>query len=179
MQVASLRKAGCRRIVHETASGALRRPALEQLLDRLKPGDQLLVFKVDRLARTMRSLLEVQDQLRQAGATLRSVTEPIDTGTPIGEAFFQLLGVFAQLERSMIRERCELGRREARERGVRFGRPPLLRESDVRGLVELGLPLVDTAKRCGVSTDALRYHLAKYGLRCAVDGRTLRYSKHA
>ena len=122
-QLGALRRAGITRIVGEKRSGAVDRPRLDELLAKLKPGDTVVVWKVDRLARSLRGLLDTHDKIKARRASLRSLTEPIDTGTPIGEAFFQLLGVFAQLERSLIRERCAAGRVEARARGVRFGRP--------------------------------------------------------
>lgn len=161
MQLSALRKAGCRRLVQETASGAFRRPALEHLLARLRRGDQLVVYKVDRLARTMRGLLDVQDSLRQAGATLRSLTEPIDTSTPIGEAFFQLLGVFAQLERSMIRERCEEGRRAAVARGVVLGKPRSFDFQRAAELRALRLTYAEIGRRLGAHPTTIRTSLAR------------------
>ena len=131
------------------------------LLPRLKAGDQLVVYKVDRLARTMRALLEVQDALRRSGATLRSVTEPIDTSTPIGEAFFQLLGVFAQLERSIIRERCAEGRKAAVERGVVMGKPRSFDFEEAARLRARKLTFVEIARRLGSKPSTVRTSLAR------------------
>ncbi|MDO9094587.1 MAG: recombinase family protein [Rubrivivax sp.] len=124
-QVSALRNSGVRRPVVETASGAAGRPRLELLLARLRPGDVLLVCRVDRLARSLSDLLRVIEAVRAAGAALRSLTEPIETITPVGRLLVQLLGAFAEFERGVIRERCEAGRVDARARGVRFGRPRL------------------------------------------------------
>ncbi len=177
MQVAALRKAGVRRPVEETRSGALDLPARDALLAKLNPGDVLLVYKVDRLARSLRGLLDVADRVGKAGASLRSLTEPIDTGTPIGRAFFQLLGVFAELERALIRERCTAGRLAAAERGVRFGPKPRITEALCRDLVGRGLYLREAARFAGVSKGALGRAMQRYGLRCVVDGRQARFGK--
>ena len=126
LQVRALRAAGVsvRRIVQETRSGALERPALDRLLARLKPGDVLTVYKVDRLARSLAELLRILQRVTDAGASFRSLTEPIDTTSPAGRMLVQLLGAFAEFERAIIRERCAAGMVEARAKGVRFGRPP-------------------------------------------------------
>jgi len=155
-QVLALRRAGCRRIVEEVRSGVLERPHLERLVSRLRPGDVLVVWKVDRLARSLRALLDVHDALKERRASLKSLTEPIDTGTPMGEAFFQLLGVFAQLERALIRERCAAGRAAARERGVVFGRRRSWDWSEAVKLRELGLTQREIARRLGVHQTAVR-----------------------
>lgn len=164
MQVAALRKAGCRRVVEEVRSGVLERPGLDALVAGLGAGDVVLVWKVDRLARSLRGLLDVHDAIQRRGASLRSVTEPIDTGTPIGRAFFQLLGVFSELERALIRERCAAGRAAARARGVVFGRR---RSWDWQEAVRLhgeGLTQREIAERVGVHQTAVR---AALGLRKA------------
>jgi DNA invertase Pin-like site-specific DNA recombinase len=157
MQIAALKRAGCKVVAEETASGAARREALERLVAGLRPGDQVVVFKVDRLARTLRGLLDVADAIKAAGATLRSITEPIDTSTPIGEAFFQLLGVFAQLERAMIRERCEVGRREALKRGVKFGRPRTLDYDKLTALLNEGHTVAEIARRMPANVESVRW----------------------
>lgn len=158
-QAAALRRAGVRRVVEETASGAGERVQLQRLLRSLRPGDVLVVWKVDRLARTLRGLLDVADAVRSAGASLRSLTEPIDTGSPIGEAFFQLLGVFAQLERSLIRERCHAGRLEARARGVRFGRPRSFDYDAAAAMRAAGMSWVEIGQRIGRSPSTVRLAL--------------------
>jgi len=126
LQLRALRLAGVRRIVQETRSGAGVRPELEALLTRLRPGDVLMVYKVDRLARSLADLLRVLQAVADAGASFKSLTEPIETTSPAGRMLVQLLGAFAEFERAIIRERCAAGMVVARQKGVRFGRPPAL-----------------------------------------------------
>lgn len=150
-QVRALRLAGVRRVVEETRSGVADRPRLSSLVAGLRPGDELVVWKVDRLARSLRGLLDLADELRRRGASLRSLTEPIDTATPIGRAFFQLLGVFAELERALIRERCAAGRAAARERGVFGGRPRRYCYADILRLRRQGLSFGAIGRQLGCS----------------------------
>ena len=127
LQLEALKRAGVRRVVQEKRSGGAARPLLDGLLLRLQPGDVLVVYKIDRLARSLVDLLHILDRIRAAGASFRSLTEPLETATPVGRMMIQLLGAVAEFERAVIRERCEAGRLAARERGVQFGRPRLLR----------------------------------------------------
>ena len=165
MQVAALKKRGVRSVVTETKSGALHLPELEALVRRLGHGDELVVYKVDRLARSLRALLTLQDRLAAAGVTLRSLTEPIDTGTPIGRAFFQLLGVFAELERALIRERCAAGREAAKARGVVIGAvPTVYTEQRIKALAETGLTIYGAAMKAGLCPAHLRRSARRYGV---------------
>lgn len=147
LQMAALKRAGVRRVVEEKRSGVGDRPLLEALLLGLRAGDVLVVYKVDRLARSLVDLLRVIRDIQSAGARFRSLTEPIDTGTPLGVLMLQLLGSFAEFERSVIRERCEAGRVAAVDRGVRFGRPPKLVREVVVGLVARGVSQSEIARR--------------------------------
>lgn len=165
MQVEALCRAGVVYVVRETRSGALHLPELAGLVSRLQRGDELVVYKVDRLARSLRALLALQEKLAAAGVTLRSLTEPIDTGTPIGRAFFQLLGVFAELERDLIRERCSAGRVLARQRGVVFGRPPAVSASSVASCIARGLTVTAAAAELGVARASVARAASRYGLR--------------
>jgi DNA invertase Pin-like site-specific DNA recombinase len=142
-------RAGAHTVIEETRSGAAQRPALERILAELVPGDQLVVYKVDRLARSLRDLLRILDRVAQAGATFRSLTEPIETGTPIGRMLLQVLGAIAELERSMILERCAFGRAAAIERGVKFGRRPRIDANQVHALLSRGLTPREVAARLG------------------------------
>lgn len=127
MQVAALKAAGCRDIVTENGSGGdPNRPKLMKLLARLREGDQLVVWKLDRLARTMRQLVEVGNQLKDQGIELRSLTESIDTRTPYGKAMYGLIAIFAELERDMIIERTRAGLKAAAVKGRKGGRPAKL-----------------------------------------------------
>jgi DNA invertase Pin-like site-specific DNA recombinase len=123
LQVNALRAAAVTAFWEEQQSGIKHRDALEELLTFLQPGDVLVVYKVDRLARSLSDLLRIADRITAAGAQLRSLTEPIETISPIGRVIFQLLGAFAEFERNVIHERCQAGREAALARGVKFGRP--------------------------------------------------------
>lgn len=119
-----MQAAGVQTIRHEYRSGAAARPVLQQVLDELQPGDVLMVYKVDRLARSLADLLRVLQAVTDAGASFKSLTEPIETTSPAGRMLVQLLGAFAEFERAIIRERCAAGMVVARSKGVKFGRPP-------------------------------------------------------
>lgn len=122
LQISALRNHGVAAYWEDQISGVKTRPALEELLNFLRPGDSLVVYKIDRLARSLSDLLRIADRIAKSGATLRSLTEPIETATPVGRMIFQLLGAFAEFERNVIRERCAAGMAEAMKRGVKFGR---------------------------------------------------------
>lgn len=159
LQVSALRRAGVRRPVVEVASGAGSRPELERVLSRLRPGDVLLVYKVDRVARSLRDLLRILAHVSDAGASFRSLTEPIDTTSASGRLLVQLLGAFAEFERSMIRERCAAGRDAARGRGVRFGRPPRFTPSQdaaILASVEAGASVHGLARSYGCDPSSIR-----------------------
>lgn len=123
LQRDALKRAKVRRIVEEKRSSMKSRPALEALLDELVLGDVVVVYKVDRFARSLADLLRILDRIEEAGASFRSLTEPIDTGSPAGRMMMHLLGAFAEFERSMIRERSMAGQLAAAVRGVHVGRP--------------------------------------------------------
>lgn len=121
MQLDALAVAGVPVVYRENGSGVGPRPQLRVALASLTAGDVLCVWKIDRVARSLGDLLAILAQLKKAGAAVRSLTEPIDTSTPLGEFTFQILGAVAQLERSMIRERVIAGQRAARVRGKTWG----------------------------------------------------------
>jgi DNA invertase Pin-like site-specific DNA recombinase len=125
-----LQAAGCCAILEEHASGADRsRPVLARLLREIRPGDALVVVRLDRLARSVSHLLAVIEQLEARGAHFRSLRDPIDTTTPQGMFSLQVLGAVAQLERALIAERTKAGLSAARARG-RVGGNPGLRAGD-------------------------------------------------
>lgn len=110
-------------VYEEKQSSIKRRPVLEHVIDHvLKPGDVLTVYKVDRLARSMLHFVSIFERLRARDVGFSSLTEPIDTRTPQGRMFLQMLGVFAEFEREIIRERCLAGQIAARARGQVWGR---------------------------------------------------------
>lgn len=122
MQIDALQAAGAQDIRQEKCSSVGTRPELRNLLAELKKGDVLLVYKMDRIARSLKDLLEILDGLSKVGATIKSLTEPLDTSGPIGTFMVQVLGAVAQLERSIIRERSMAGQIAAYKRGVQLGR---------------------------------------------------------
>lgn len=122
LQLDALSRAGVHVLFSENASGVGSRPELERALSSVVAGDVFVVWKIDRIARSLGDFLSILGRLRGEGVALRSLTEPIDTSTPIGEFMLQVLGAVAQLERSMIRERVMAGQRAARERGVKWGK---------------------------------------------------------
>jgi len=126
-QVKALKEARCKRIFHESASGGRwNRPELHRALDHLRKGDVLVVWKLDRLSRSLKDLLHILEKITEAKTGFRSLTEAIDTTTSAGRMMLQMLGAFAEFERSMVRERTRLGLLAARERGRIGGRPPKL-----------------------------------------------------
>lgn len=139
LQLDALKKARVRVIFNESGSGVGPRPELQRALNRLCAGDTLVVWKLDRVARGLGDLLTILARLKAAGASIRSLTEPIDTSSPIGEFTFQILGAVAQLERSMIRERVMAGQAAAKARGKKWGPPRSLTEDQEAELVELWL----------------------------------------
>src|ERR1700751_2360712 len=126
-QVTALKAAGCERIYREKASGGRwDRPELHRLLDNLREGDVLVVWKLDRLSRSLRDVLTIMERLGEAKAVSRSLTEAIDTTTPAGRMMMQMVGAFAEFERAMLRERTKAGLDAARREGRIGGRPPKL-----------------------------------------------------
>src|SRR5713101_4332622 len=111
LQLTALKRAGCRKIFTDKATGAhAKRPALATCLKALKAGDVLIVWKLDRLGRSLHDLIGLLDALKGRGVAFRSLTESIDTATPTGRAMWQMVGILAELERSLIQERTKAGR---------------------------------------------------------------------
>lgn len=176
LQRAAFRKAGVRRVVEEKRSGGAHRPLLEGLLASLKPGDVVLVYKIDRLARSLGDLLRILERITAAGATFKSLTEPLETATPVGRMMLQLLGAVAEFERAVIRERCAAGRVEAVARGVQFGRPTLVCPTQLGPFIERGSTQAEAAARLGVSRSSVWRCTQRHGLRWQRDGRARRDS---
>ena len=122
-QKRALKEAGCDRLFEEAASGGRwDRPQLHRMLDHLRPNDIVVVWKLDRLSRSLKDLLHILEKLEAVGAGFRSLTESIDTTTPAGRMMMQMVGSFAEFERAMIRERTSAGLAEARAAGRIGGR---------------------------------------------------------
>ncbi len=124
MQVDALEESGCGKIFIERASGAsAERPELEYLKDYLRLGDTLIVWRLDRLGRSLKDLIEIVNWLEERGVMFRSLTESIDTSTPGGKLIFHVFASLAEFERELIRERTRAGLAAARSRGRKGGRP--------------------------------------------------------
>jgi DNA invertase Pin-like site-specific DNA recombinase len=124
LQVEALNKIGCEKIFEEIVSGIKTdRQNLNEALSYLRPGDSLVVWRLDRLGRTLKQLIELINTLKEREIGFVSITEAIDTTTPTGQFFFHITAAFAELERDLIRERTKAGLASARARGRKGGRP--------------------------------------------------------
>lgn len=164
LQLDALKVAGCERSFVEKASGAQRdRPELQAALGYMRPGDTLVVWKLDRLARSLKQLIETVESLENKKMGFRSLTESIDTTTPGGRLTFHLFAALAEFERSIIKERTMAGLAAARSRGRKGGRPPSLNAKDIAAakalLSDPGITVEEVAKRLKVSPATLYRHL--------------------
>ena len=159
LQLAALKRAGCKRLFTDKATGMhTKRPELAKCLKALDDGDTLIVWKLDRLGRSLHDLITLLDDLKGRGVAFRSLTESIDTATPTGRAMWQMVGILAELERSLLLERTKAGRAAAKTRGVKMGRKPLLTAPQIahaRGLLEQGKRTVQVASLLNVSRRTL------------------------
>ncbi|SRR5712692_249995 len=159
LQLRALKKAGCKTIYTDKVSGTVRkRTYLERCLQELQAGDVLVVWKLDRLGRSLRDLIALLDDLKTRGVAFRSLTESIDTATPTGRAMWHMIGILAELERSLLQERTQAGRTAAVARGVKMGRKPLLSPEQVthaRTLREQGESPAQVAQLLKVSRRTL------------------------
>jgi DNA invertase Pin-like site-specific DNA recombinase len=156
LQRDALVKAGAERIYEEHASGARDdRPELAKALDHLRRGDTLVVWKLDRLGRTVRQLINLVEDLGKQGVEFVSITDKIDTTTPAGRFMFHILAAVAQMERDLIRERTLAGLKSARARGRNGGRKPKLTPKQVeqakRWLADPAASVEEVARRYGVN----------------------------
>ena len=164
LQLRALEKAGCKKIFREKVSSTKReRPQFQRMLDQIRVGDTIVVWKLDRLARSTRSLLETMESIREAGGKFRSLSEPwADTTTHAGKMIMTIFAGIAEFERDLIRERTSAGREAAQKRGVRFGRPRKLTldQSELaRRLVLEGKAVSDIARTFNVHSATI-YRLA-------------------
>ncbi len=162
LQLDALGKAGCERIFEEKASGAKTdRTELIKALEYARQGDVIVVWKLDRLARSMRQLIETMEMLRERGISLESLTEKIDTSSAQGKLVFGIFASLAEFERSLIRERVNAGLVAARARGRKGGRPPVEQEklTHASALLKAGYSTAKAAKTAGVGRATLCRHL--------------------
>jgi DNA invertase Pin-like site-specific DNA recombinase len=174
LQLDALRAAGCEKVFVETASGSRTdRPELAKALEMARQGDVLVVWRLDRLARSLRHLIDVAEDLNQRGIGLVSATESIDTTTSGGRFMFSILGALAQMELEIIRERTRAGLAAAAARGRRGGRPPVLDDAKLRAaramLASGALTTTEIARQLGCAPSTLYRHLP--GGRGALDQR--------
>jgi DNA invertase Pin-like site-specific DNA recombinase len=164
LQTDALTAAGCARIFTEKASGAQRdRPELKAALDYIREGDTLVVWKLDRLARSIHQLIETVEDLEARGIGLRSLTENIDTTTSGGRLIFHIFGALAEFERAVIHERTRAGLQAARDRGRTGGRPRTLGPKELAAaramLADPEIRVGDVAAHLKVSPATLYRHL--------------------
>jgi DNA invertase Pin-like site-specific DNA recombinase len=160
LQTDALDRAGCERLFTDRASGAkAHRPELDHLLDVIRDGDTLVVWKLDRLGRSVQNLVDLMTLLQSRGVGFRSLTENMDTTTPGGVLIFNVFAAMAQFERDLIRERTNAGLQAARARGHMGGRPSKLSEKErarIRGLYQDGtLSVQEIARQYRVARNTI------------------------
>ena len=161
LQIDALNNAGCNRIYTDHASGSSRkRPELDRLFEALRAGDTLVVWRFDRLGRSVSHLVNLVERLHALEVELLSLTEGIDTRSPIGEAVFTIIAAFAQMERQIMSERTRTGIASHRKNGNRWGKPSKFHNPENVKLAQSllrnrTLPITKIARRIGVSTVTL------------------------
>ena len=168
LQMKALKKAGCQKVFREKVSGtSWQRPEFQQMLKQLREGDIVIVWRLDRLARSTRHLLETMETIREAGARFQSLSEPwADTTTHAGKMIMTVFAGIAEFERDLILERTHAGRIAAKTRGVRFGRPPKLNPEQLK----LAQRLIGEGKAAHEIADTFNVHVATiYRLSAAMD----------
>jgi DNA invertase Pin-like site-specific DNA recombinase len=165
-QLAAFRRAGIDKVIQEKRSAIKQRPELERLLTMMVNGDVLVVYKLDRLARSVSHFVKVFEHLKGKGVGFRSLTESIETDTPQGRMFLHLLSAFAEFERELIRERCLAGQRAARAAGKTWGRKRALSDDDVTQAAAAWrsgwYDQRTLADMLGVSISSLRDHIHRH-----------------
>lgn len=164
LQRDALSEAGCERIFIEQMSGAVaNRPELMAALQFARGGDTLVVWKLDRLARSLKQLIETVETLRERGINFRSLTEALDTTTAQGRLVFHMVGALAEFERGLILERTRAGLQAARKAGRTGGRPPKMTDKDIQAakamLANPDIGVAEVAHRLGVSQATLYRHI--------------------
>ncbi len=171
MQIRALEDAGCQQIYQEQASGARAdRPELVRMLAQLRKGDTLVVWKIDRIGRSLRHLVNLIDELQQQGVGFHSLSDQINTTTAQGRLVFNIFASLAEFERELISERTLAGQDNARRNGKRIGRPAGLSEeklkkaSAAKSLFLQGYKKTEIAEQLGISTRSVQRYLKYQGL---------------
>ena len=159
LQIEALTKAGCKKVFDDKVSGhRAERPGLAKALEMLREGDTLVVWKLDRLGRSVKHLVELVSELHQQSVQFKSLTDAIDTGTPSGRFFFHVMASLAEMERELTVERTRAGLEVARQLGRTGGRKRRMTDSKIESAKKLlanGVPPRDVAKNLGVSVPTL------------------------
>lgn len=159
LQFDALKAAGCEQIFSDKLGGAVNtRPGLEEIFKYIRSGDTLVVWKLDRLGRTVKGLVDLVEDLQKRGAQFRSLTDSIDTSTPGGRLFFHIMAAMAQMEKELIRERTQAGLAAAKARGRTGGRKKVMDDSKVaaaKKLLEAGMTATEVAKNLGIGRATL------------------------
>ena len=159
LQVEALTQAGCEKIFDDKISGSRgERPGLTKTLEMLRDGDTLVVWKLDRLGRSVKHLVDLVGDLHKQGVQFKSLTDSIDTGTPSGRFFFHVMASLAEMERELTVERTRAGLEVARQLGRKGGRKRQMTDSKIESAKKLlanGIPPRDVAKNLGVSVPTL------------------------
>jgi DNA invertase Pin-like site-specific DNA recombinase len=159
LQIEALRAAGCEKIYEDRVSGSrAERPGLSQAMEALRPGDSFVVWKLDRLGRSVKNLVGWVGDLREQGVEFKSLTDSIDTGTASGRFFFHMMASLAEMERDLIVERTRAGLEVAKQLGRHGGRRREMTDSKLasaRKLLASGVPPRDVAKNLGISVPTL------------------------
>jgi DNA invertase Pin-like site-specific DNA recombinase len=159
LQLDALRLAGCERLYTDKASGSrIARPGLDEAMASLKRGDRLIVWKLDRLGRSVKHLVELASRFKDEGIDLKSVSDGIDTSSSTGRFFFHVMSAFAEMERELIRERTNAGLAAAKDRGRTGGRPKSMTTGKVEAVEKLlrsGMPISDVARSVEVSVPTI------------------------
>ena len=157
IQIAALEAAGCMTVFSENKSGTRRdgRTELSILLQCVREGDTVLITRIDRLARSMKDLQDIVHELKQKGVSLKATEQAIDTSTAAGKAFLDMLGVFAEFETNLRRERQLEGIAKAKSEGVYKGRPPSINPAQVRELSLAGNGPSEIAKKLNMSRSSV------------------------
>jgi len=159
LQIEALTKADCKKIFEDKISGSrAERPGLTKALEMLREGDTLVVWKLDRLGRSVKHLVDLVGTLHKQGVQFKSLTDAIDTGTPSGRFFFHVMASLAEMERDLTIERTRAGLEVARQLGRKGGRKCQMTDSKIESakkLLATGVPPRDVAKNLGVSVPTL------------------------
>ena len=164
MQIEALNKAGCEKIYTEKESGVKERPVLKELLSFIRQGDTLVVYKLDRLGRSVRELLAMVDDLREKGISLIALQDNIDATTPAGKMMMQMMAILAEYERNLIIERCQTGRKVPMAAGKKMGRPTEPHNSKADAAAAMykdRMPIAQIMESLGVKSNRTIYKYLK------------------